>query len=431
MNKFTINARNILAFVLILRAVAILVIGNHFGLSALTPSDIGFGFEGYIESLLNHGTYESCKTDFVGSCAHISRLPFIPYLFALSFCLFGSPEFAVVGLSVVASVLFYYALRDSFQKMTIPSQAIICLILLNPLLLKHLATPHYEEFVIGNYLPLWCLYAIFYFRTKETKYLLWMNIVGGLLYLTKETMLPICLYGIVAALIGSSTSRRLASVFGLVAVIGWGAWIQQHGSTRYIGSSWDGENSVKATAPLSMKLFPTISLDRLIDRPTFEVNGILLRNDAAEIGIRPQSSFRNEIEWSDYNTKLAYKLVTENPGFEVAFVLKKAFYALIGVHDQLRDPMGVDRLTFVGVIFAFYRIIFIICIVVAWKFSSPKVRFHATVLFAILAAPYIFGWGQERHITVFMTTCSLAAMVLACENIRWPAWVQRKQMAHT
>jgi hypothetical protein len=375
----------------------------------LAPGDISFGFGPYIASILSTGQFQSC--DIAGDCRQASRMPVFPYLAAASFALTGTQLGLLLVKSIVCAIGIYYYVLPLWSRLGKVNQAAFCVVALNPLFLKHLWTPHYEEFLTGGLLLLYVL-SLHRFASRRAAVDMYVNAaLASTLYLTKATYMPLLLVSVVFQISCSGKLRSTAIALALTVLpfAAWAVHLQSTGTDRIYGTSWDGENFYRGVSPLAAQLYPRVSLDHMFHTTEFiAADGEHVALDGFAQPILEARAATGEWHWHEIYMHHAIATIKTQPGEVLAFLGKKAWYTLFGLHDKLRMPMDPERTTVVIVIFAIVRAVWLYTTVkVVVSTNKASVAAYA-LLSAALLTPFIIGFAYERHLT-----CALAALILA------------------
>ncbi|MBU3548031.1 hypothetical protein [Polynucleobacter sp. P1-05-14] len=406
---------DILLLMLTFRLILVVIFSLIINPINLNPGDIGFGFGDYIDSLVKYGEYKSCIIDNGNSCLRYSRMPLLPFILATGFLLMKNIYFIIAIKEAIFSIILYFSIKNLWYLLGKNSKFIIFILLFNPLLLKHLGTPHYEEFLLANLIILWFVYLLYSVYFIDDKYIYILCLISSLLYLIKQTYITFIFFSFLFLFLRSFVLKKIFIIpllILLIPIILWAIWINYNGGNFYIGTSWDAENLVRAIYPLQDKLFPEVSVDRVFDTyKFFGVDGSIYYNDPIQSGLLPLQKFSSENSWYLYYQNLANTIFRNNFSFEIIFILKKLFYLLFGIHDKLRDPLATPSMTIVGYLFMFYRFIFLSLIIkfIYTKGLIPGLLFMMCLLF--LFSPLYLGWAHERHATIFITGTSIFIVI--------------------
>ena len=406
----------------------------------LSILDLGFGFGGYVRSLVEGGRFAACLEP---ACARAARMPLLPLLYA-AFAHASHDQRLVALMKDVAVTLpagwvvflgWDVHRRDHpwAGRLLVAALALLCL---SPPFLKHAGGVTYEEGVLACLFPAW-LYGLAALASVErgagapprkvAQLAGGVVVLGALCFLTKDSMALVLALSLAVGgwTAWSERSVRLA-VFILAIAACVAAWPIRNGlvAGRFTPmTSYDGANLERGFSADGLKLYPAISLDRIYDHPAVTLpNGVRVPLEA-----RPRT-FPNEWVWNDHYRDRAVRWLTSHPTDALRFSAKKAEVFLVEVRKTpFVDPQGREAparriLTTIGLIEG--RVMQVAFILAAawllWR-GGRRERLVAGAAIAgavAYAAPYLIGFAYERHVTVWLAGLTLASSVLAAEALR-------------
>ncbi len=413
--------------------------------AARTIFDLGFGFDPYVRSLVAGRGYVSCGA---GGCDVASRMPGLPLFLAAFAPLTTSLRFADAAKVVLLSLLVYFAVRGIDRRLAVRQcwQAGIYIALglflvLSPNLIKHASAAYYEE---GYVLELLAITAVCLFfvavapREASAGRYVAAIAAASVCYLFKSSL--ILVWGAVALLlvVFAFTSGRRALAGGLVAVAiiapaGWLAHNAIESHRLSFMSSTDGENMYRGWNDYTLALYPRCSLDMLFD-PVTTCEGETITSPR-EPG-RP--GFKSEWAWNDAYKARAMEWIRQNPGAALKTFVVKAYEVLLspqlvpyrnyvpapdGSHlielprSHVEARVGSLWLSFGRLIeiFAFGAGLYLLA---RGDSAARRVALVSLALGACYAAPYILGFGYERHFSILIMLAALSSLFLVSALVR-------------
>jgi hypothetical protein len=222
-------------------------------------------------------------------------------------------------------------------------------------------------------------------------------------------------------------AAAMAAVFVLAAG-GWGARNLVASGRFSVGTSYEGVNLFRGWNPHTARLYPEVSLDRLMDSPTVELA------DGSVVHLRPEpllAAFDDEWAWNDYYRARAVRWARENPRGGLAVTGEKlwVFFATVRAYPVSRDAvftprefpgwtqragegwMALGRLAQLGIV---------VILLVLWRGSPDRcwLPWIPAALLAAYAFPYIVGYAYQRHVTPWMCLLLVYALDLAWRLVR-------------
>ena len=161
-----------------------------------------------------------------------------------------------------------------------------------------------------------------------------VGIVLACIYLTKSSMLLVCLVGLLWALVSYwKTKRRIAAfsaIFLIASILGWGAYVERVSGVFAVGmnaSSWNGWNLYKGNNQWATRLYPATNLDTLDHRT--DTNDLL-----------PFVPVHNEWELQREQLKLGKAFISSHPSEVLQMGMKKIMVACCRIGG---NPGGIPR----------------------------------------------------------------------------------------
>jgi hypothetical protein len=233
------------------------------------------------------------------------------------------------------------------------------------------------------------------------------GLVMATIYLTKSSMLPLCVTVSIWIVAKYWWNPRIALVplIGLgLAIFGWGIYVQEVSGVFAFGtdeSSWNGWNFYKGNNPHAYSIYPRISLDQL-------------DSDSEAHRLLPFVPVRNEWELSHAQAALALRYIRENPGGVLKMDLKKLFVACCDLKESPEKDRGHTR---VGIITSglvnhlALASVFLLVIANVRRRQASQAEILAVLLTAAYLLPYFAGFLYMRHMAPIYGVVALTAAV--------------------
>jgi hypothetical protein len=436
------------AWAILIGCLSAFSIGKFAAVVLFTPHDqsifdLGVALGAYVQTLTEHGHFAAC----IGpACSTAARMPLLPLLY----CAIGfiSRDQRTAGLikAVLLSAIFFpsffYLLRvnRAFSRHAIQCWSVIGLLLfLSPPVMKHAAAVSYEEGILVEVLFLWAyaylLLILSYVRQQgaanHVRALAILTTSLALLaYLTKSSMVLILLLSALTTLFMAIRLRDIwagvAFVFSFCVVAGWGLRNELVSGHFSVMTSWDGGNAFRGWNGESAKLYPDVVLDQIFRTK------IAYLADGTMVTIRPTlpaTPPRNEWEWYGWYQASAVQWATTHRWDALRFSARKIYFFLVSIRktpysftidarDSLRPSAELymtDGWLFVGRCMQFFLLVMVWML---WRTRDTASRYLAGAAVAVCvayAAPYLVGFGYERHVTVFLVIVGVSCAVLSAE----------------
>lgn len=415
-------------FWLLALATAVLLIPPGY-----TVRELGFGFNGYIVSMLDSHRFCGGSVDLTGPllCDHASRMPMLVWIVTLLAHVSREQIVIAVVKILVMAPLVLLALRALWRAhretttFAFHGWLVLALVLvLSPTIAKHLGQIAYEE---GYYIPWLVMIGIgvplllgerALSPARFTSVALICLVCAVCSYLMKSALLPV---GAVTAIVVFSTAVRrrnglvaLAALATATAPLGWGLFLQQATGRFSIMSSYDGENFLRGWNSMASAVYPRVHLDRLTD------SRVIVTPDGERYTLTPfpgREAYPSEWAWNDASRAAGVAWIKMHPGEAAGFLLRKAANYFLSVVPTPRQDTAVpapisriDRLqrVIVTVWLVELRLLQLLTLAISVYLlaRSPRDRLAVlavAVLNAGFAAPFIIGFNYERHITAGAT----------------------------
>jgi len=396
-----------------------------------TVYQLDYQFGPYAYFLSHDGAYEDCTT---APCRRASRMPLLPCLLALCARASDSARAAACAKNLALTLLcgFCVARFMGLHARYFPGSGRWWLLLLPlalaPPLARLACMVNCEEGLLLELLFAWAflfLYAALAWvrgqRGDAGRLVVGCLLAATLAYLAKDAMLLVWLASL--ALAGAwalrQGSRRVGAAVLLSAacVAGWGMHNLEATGRLSIGTSFDGENLFRGFNAQSAVVYPDIHLDQILQ----EVHTVRLDDGSAYlIGGYGSGSYGDEWQWSDHFKGLALDWVRQDPAGALRFQLKKARYFLLGLsvrpHDTLLDPADEAWARAFLVLGRAFELALLGLAAWLWARGGREGRVLAAAAAALnlaYAAPYLAGFGYERHVLVWLVLVAVSVFVLA------------------
>jgi hypothetical protein len=322
------------------------IITHYLYANGIEVFDTGFGGLGdYIRHLFYGDSFNSCLPPFMPSnaevCVYATRMPGMPLLLSGLAKIVGTKALNValaktVVMALLAAGLLAVLGRD--LRLTWTGLVLLYAIYCGPQPLKHSATLEYEDGLLTDMALCLavCLCHLVRANQSESKRRRdGMTIVGASIaagmYLTKATALPELLLVVAAALAAKSIGRNAKLACMAVAILslaGWGWHNQKFSNAPHFSSSWNGENLFRGNDTGAYRIYPEISLDRIMD----STQATLDSGVSVPLGNYSRKFyFTDEWSWDAYYQRRALAWMQSNPTTAFLFFLKKAWVTLFEI----------------------------------------------------------------------------------------------------
>jgi hypothetical protein len=399
---------------------------------------LGFGMGGYVESLKAGNGFKNC--DALNMCNYSSRMPGVPliiYIFSFfSDNQLGVSFFKSIAFSAICLIIFIRIKQNNtFHRinnkiLTVYLGTYLIMVLMPPLA-KHSAAIIYEEAYFIELLIPWIVINSIIIEGIIKRYPLnfdkfnSLNIILSFsFFMIKSSMIVLFLWAILLFAVGlflrfTSSKRKQSFLMLSVCIILSSTWVVHNvnkGGGIKIMSSWDGENLFRGNNPVSAKIYPDISLDRLTDS-----NMVILRNGNEVFfpTFPSRKNFENEWEWSAYYKGESLKWVQDDFIAWSRFQASKAFNFFLSfkmtpfsvdtdarISERTLQQLAYDSLIMfwllLGRIFFFSSIFLILREVSTYGIKANAHSLFLLIPTTLYAAPYIIGVNYERHISPFL-----------------------------
>jgi hypothetical protein len=377
--------------------------------ASIFDGENGFGLA--IQGIVQHHRLGGIDNTFGWWC-YACRMPIIPVLGAASYWV--SPKLAVflVLKNLIFWPLWIYAFFLLKRRYRIPDKwalVTVSLLLLAPYEVSVAGWVEVEE---GFLFTLIALLFSLLLTLEGPLSALATGLVIAAIYLTKSSMLPLCVAVSIWIVIKHRWNLRIV-VIPLVslalAMLGWGIYVQAVSGVFAFGadeSSWNGWNFYKGNNPYAYSIYPRISLDRLD------------RDDHAH-RLLPFVPVHDEWELSRAQSALALKYIRENPGGVLKMDLKKLFIACCDLKESPEMNEGHTRggIILSGVV----NHLALACVLVVMIANVRRRQVSQAEILTVLITiayllPYFVGFLYMRHMAPIY---GLMALTAAVQLTRW------------
>lgn len=426
----------LLVFVLKLVAVSIYVP------AARSIFDLGFSIDAYVKSLHAGKGFVGCE-DF--GCHRSSRMPAVPYFLYWMTSLTLSYKIAAYLKVVLLSVLTYLAARLFAREIRLTSPAalafgalIVAFLTFSPNLIKHMSALHYEEGYLIEVVAITLMLVLTLLLRGPARFHAGIAaaavLAAAISYLIKSSqVLVLFSVALVVIWLALAAGRRNAAAallaLALVAPAGWTAHNVATSGRLSFMSSYDGENLFRGWNANTLKLYPRCGLDVLF-------TGIY-RCDGETLDLPREVSrfgYPDEWAWNDAYKARAIEWILANPGpalktFGVKAATVLAWPRLVPYVLEDEDTMTerkrgrIEELAgslwlITGRIIEFIGLGLALLLLLRGDGRARAVAGASLFIAACYAAPYIVGFGVERHFSVFVMMCAFSTLALVSERQR-------------
>lgn len=425
----------IVLIIFLLKLVSVTV----FISSARSIFDLGFSFEPYVRSLYEGNGFKGCE-DY--GCHYSSRMPAVPYFLAGMAMLTKSYKVAAYIKVVLLSLASFFAVR-AFARAFRPSGAtavgttllITGLLMFSPSLTKHMGALHYEEGYLVELVAIAVLLTLaFLLQARErlqASVAVGAVLAAALGYLIKssQVLVLVAVSIIVVSAAFAAGRRGLAAgllALALAAPAGWLAHNYTTGKRLTVMSSYDGENMFRGWNANTLVLYPACGLDVLFtDLNLCQGRKLNLPKEVSRAG------FKDEWAWNDAYKARAFEWIANNPGealktFGVKFLTVTTWPRLVPymIEDDfsykergrsLPEELLAGSWLLAGRLVEFFGLGLALMLLFRGDARARAIAGASLGLCACYAAPYILGFGVERHFSILILVSALSTMVLTSE----------------
>jgi|HubBroStandDraft_1064217.scaffolds.fasta_scaffold00802_4 hypothetical protein len=406
------------AYTALLRiSLPILMLVSVYGASRqLTPNESVFsmrnGFGPVIQSIVQQHRLGAINRTYGWWC-YAGRMPIVPVLGAASYWL--SPRMAVFLFlkNLVFWTVWIYAFFRLKRHYSIPDKWALVAVLLLLLAPYNLSTAGQLEVEEGFLFALMALLFSLILTIEGSLTALAAGLIMATIYLTKSSMLPLCLATAAWIVIRCwKKGARIVLIPLLVlalAILGWGSYVRAVTGVFAVGadtSSWNGWNFYKGNNPYANSLYPRVILD-------------VLDHESYAHDLLPFVPVHNEWELSHAQLALGEKYVRDNPSAVLTMDLKKLYVACCDLGESPEATVGHTR---VGIILSNgINHLSLACVLVVVLVNAVRRRVSDAEILAILLAfayvlPYFAGFLYMRHM---VPVYGLMALTASVQVSRW------------
>jgi len=403
--------------------------------------DIGFGFGGYVQELLQSGTFRSCRAlpfepCHPDVCTTATRMPLLPLLLAGLATAVGTNSLYVALAKCAATALLcagFLAFLSMDVQLTTAGVALLYALYFGPQALKHGAALDYEEGLLID-LSLCLGIAVCYLLqpalTDNARRRAAMAVaavaLSVVMYLTKNTALLTLLLVLLLVMLQGG-SRRGKLVCALIVMVPMGAWLGHNlraAGVASLSSSWNGENLFRGYNSESFELYPQIHLDRIFDsRQAWLDDGRRIPLGAH----RQDRCFENEWSWNAAYGQLAQHWLVNHPGEALEFAGRKLWVTLFEVRhtptyesatDKQREGSPLIRAVMSSwmLIARLPFFILLACLYRDLRVGRNPTYLWAALLLAAGCLPYILVFSYQRHVIPVLQMAAVMLAILYCRR---------------
>lgn len=403
---------------------------------------ISFGFGAYVEGILVDGRYQGCVD---GICTSAARMPAQPLFFAAIGVVSTSLMIAALVKAILLSTLVIWSFRY-LLRLQVGSDRLKTgvwffvggVLVLSPVVLKHIVTVHYEEAFLIEILFVWAFAFLVALRQlasgaaeRNNGVVVLAVTLSSLAYLFKSSMILVFALTLLLALCwwlrGHSRAVLVTAVVSLAPMAAWGIHNQVATDHFSVMTSFDGQNSYRGLNSEGRRMYPELYLDRLFD------SDAVYTPDGEEIELPTlpdRSEFSDEWSYDQHFRAEAMDWLKANPGEAAQFTLKKAWNYFGAIHKtpytydaDARDlPTSIgDQVTMAWLLLG--RLIWLgmlALLVLLWRTRDRAARWLCLGVVGINATysgPYLVGFNYERHVTTYLVIVSACVGVLLTEYL--------------
>ena len=358
-------------------------------------SKIAFGHGPLIENLVQKNLYEG---EFIDRKFVVQKMPLLPVLIYLFTFISHNFFFIVISKNLLAFFILIYFLKKYIlsNDLALKKIFIYFLVYLIPYNMFVCLNFEYADSLISILLPSLFLILI----SKENNKYIYASILLFLLYLTKNSMLFVCLFiPIFIVLFEKNHNYRIKKFFILLgpilALMIWGSFTYIKTGKFAFGSNMLSVNSMGMNIALNKKFleyYPKKSIDLIHHKTYFPIE------------------IKNEWEISNYfNKKNKEHLSNFNNFFEYLKTFpRKINFILFNIHRDAALPdlngnfdNSIRYSLIPSKFFINFSLILALCIIFK-NFQKKNDKFFETLLFLLIFSaysfPFILAWSTSKHL---------------------------------
>jgi hypothetical protein len=413
----TAGCTNFFAVLLRCSLPLLLLLSIYLANKHLQPNESVFdglyGFGPAVQGLVQHHRLGAIDKNYGWWC-YAGRMPIVPILGAASYRLSEKMAVFLWLKNLVFWSLWIYAFFRLKRRYCIPDKwamVTVALLLFMPYNLSIAGWADVEEGFLFALLAL--LFSLLLTLEKSLDALA-AGLVLATIYLTKSSMLPLCVAASIWIVIKYWRSPRLVVVpmaILALATFSWGFYVQAVSGVFAFGanaSSWNGWNLYKGNNPYAGALYPRISLD------------VLDYEDYAH-KLLPSVPVYNEWDLNQAQLLLAQRYIWQNRSAVLKMDVQKLFVACCDVKESPEATAGHTRATVVLSNVISHLTLGCVLLVAILNMVRRQVS-QAEILAALLTIayvlPYFAGFLYMRHMVPIY---GLMALTAAVQLTRWHA----------
>lgn len=390
-----------------------------------------FGFGPPTEAVATTGSLMVCpQPPSQGQfCTFANRMPLIPYVFAGASKLVGDSVLAIAILkTLLLDLLLLYFLSRFLAIVGADRLTLIlfALVFAGPQFMLHSAAPYYEEGFLIQLLAILFIIQLAYALRRESELARWARLpayiaVSAAIYLLKSSMILVVAWNIIF-LLGFMRSRAGVRISAAIAMclppLLWGA-VLDHVTGRFaLGTSIDGLNLLEGNNPATLDFYPRYTVDMIIGDGPVELDGRTVeRLKLREFDPRfVRDSWIDEWQQDDAFRNAAIAWAAGHISEELRLVAEKLWVFFFDIRNSPIVP-GSNKPRALALALgmawmASMRVVmwtaFAVAVLAARR--GTTLRLAGICLFAFIAsyaAPYIVGFGFERHVVPIVLPAAL------------------------
>lgn len=420
------------------------IIRHYFYGSGIEVFDTGFGGLGdYARHLYYGNSFHSCLPPFMpsdpGVCVYATRMPGMPLLLSGLAKIVGTKALNVALAKTVVMALLgagLLAVLGRDLRLTWIGLVVLYVIYCGPQALKHSASLDYEDGLLTDMAMCLAVCLCYLLRANQTESngrRHSMTIIGvfvaAAMYLTKATALPALLLVVAAALSARNIGRKAKLVCLAVSILslaGWGWHNLRFSNGIHLSSSWNGENLLRGNDTGAYRIYPEISLDRIMD----STQATLADGDSVPLGNYSRKLyFTDEWSWDAYYRGVALAWMQKNPATAFLFLLKKAWVTLFEIRHTPTYISATQKLPLyppaTRALMAAWMLVarlttFALIGRALWDGVRRRQGEMLWIVAIVFAAclPYMLVFAYERHVVPILVFCGTQFALLYCVQER-------------
>lgn len=349
--------------------------------------DISYGFGPLVKSIVKEGSYRVCGMQYIQHpgqdlCFSGHRMPFVPFFLAALVLIYNNVLFVSIAKNLILSSLIFICIYSTLQQNRNNRYLIlgsyIFALSFPPFILQNF-TLYAEEAYLIPFVAILFNYLLLNKGAVSTKILILLSAINALLFLTKTSMIPVCILFCFFYYIITRNRRVLAAFICslAIALVSWGLFNLYSSGRFTIFSSYSGFTFYAGNNEFT----PAVYAD-----PDIETLDVLI--DKIYCPVR----LPDEWAYDRYYTEKAVKFIRDNPLIASKLFARRFYTFFIRTTNRIDSPEKLPFAKAVEYAGAFYMLLF--RLIFAFSF------FHALARICRGGFKNMFGQDEESTIAL-------------------------------